>query len=454
MQGYTVRWESPQVRVVPHTHATLFAASWFVAGLIAGAMMGRLVIDELARPWDDLTPLARVVGTVEAEYLDPIPRQTLVDAAIEGVMDRLDPQSRWLGPEQLQDLRDDAEGATRSLGIEVKPEADGFAVTRVVEGSPASIEGLAEGDRILEVDGHTLAGMSLRDVERQLDDGEGPQARLTVLREGWAVPRTIETARDRLPRRVVTGDVLEGGVLYARLTQFQEGAGRELHEELVALGERVGGFDRATGLVLDLRDNPGGLLSEAVAVADLFLDDGVIVRTQGRAGSLKEEVHHATPGGLPSDLPVVLLVNGMSASASEIVAGAFQDTGRGVLVGEKTYGKGTVQKVYVPDQRRESALKLTVGRYTTPSGQPVAPKEGRTPDYIVAYPAAEGPLRQLEGAIAELDIDDATSQTLSTLLASLPPEAPSRAEIEWDAPPAERLARDPQLRTAWSLLAQ
>lgn len=442
------------VKPILPTHATLLATGWFVGGLLAGAMVGRTVVRELASPYDDLAPLARVVGTVESEYLEPLPREMLVDAAIHGVLDRLDPQSRWLDPQQLQALRDDAEGATSSLGIEIEADEDGVAVTRVVEGSPASLEGLTTGDRILEVDGRTLAGMALSDVQRRLDGGDGSSARLTVFREGWTNPRTIEANRDRLPRRVVSGSVLDGSVLYARLTQFQDGSASELHAEITALAQRIGGFERTTGLILDLRDNPGGLLTEAVAVADLFLDDGIIVRTQGRRESWTQETHHASRGGLPEDLLVVCLVNGMSASASEIVAGAFQDTGRGVLVGEPTYGKGTVQKVYVPDRRRESALKLTVGRYTTPSGQPVAPKEGRTPDYIVEYPTPPGPVTRLEERLAQLAVDSDTAEHLSTLVASLPEDPPSRAEIRWDEPAERRLATDPQLRTAWRLLTQ
>ncbi|MEN0062913.1 MAG: S41 family peptidase [Myxococcota bacterium] len=438
-------------RVLP-TYATLFTTGWFVGGLLAGALAGRALLERWSGPYDDLAPLARVVGTVEAEYIEPIERDALVEAAIHGVLDRLDPQSRWLGPKQLRALRDDAEGTTSSLGIEVKPHKDGVAVTRVVEGSPASEKGLTTGDRILEVDGRTLAGMALTDVQRHLDDGTSPRARLTVLRDGWANPRTIETERDRLPRNVVTTSVLDQQVIYARLIQFQDGSANELYAALVGQARHLGGFDKTTGVVLDLRDNPGGLLSEAVAVTDLFLDEGVIVRTQGRAGAWNEEVHSATQGGIPAGVPVVVLVNGMSASASEIVAGAFQDTGRGVLVGQPTYGKGTVQKVYVPDRNEDAAIKLTVGRYTTPSGQPVAPKEGRVPDYLVAYPTPPGPVTRLMSELRQLDLDPDATHELTAIVATLPEDPEVRPIIDWDAPVAQRLRTDPQLQAAWRLL--
>lgn len=436
-------------------HATLLATGWFVGGLLTGAIVGRTLVDRLSRPYDDLAPLARVVGTVEAEYVEPLSRGELVDAAIHGVLDRLDDQSRWLGPQQLQALRDDAEGATTSLGIEVEPHADGVAVTKVVEGSPASAHGLTTGDRILEVDGNTLAGMALTEVQRRLDRGEGRRARLTVLREGWTNPRTIETERDRLPRRVVSGAVLPHHVMYVRLAQFQDGAARELESEVRALAERLGGFEATPGLLLDLRDNPGGLLTEAVAVCDLFLDEGVIVRTQGRpSSSWSNEEHRATRGGLPATLPVVVLVNGMSASASEIVAGAFQDTGRGMLVGQSTYGKGTVQKVYVPDRGRNVALKLTVGRYTTPSGQPVAPEAGRVPDVIVGYPTAPGPVAQLRRELEDLDLETDIENRLLPLLSNLPEDPTMRPDVPWDLPPEDRLGQDPQLAAAWKLLTR
>jgi len=442
------------VKAVPHSSATLLATIWFVGGLLAGAAVGRLVISEVSRPYEGLAPLIHVVGTVESEYLEPIPRETLVDAAIHGVLDRLDAQSSWLEPHQLQALRDDTEGATPSLGIEIEAHADGVSVTRVIDGSPARLQGLATGDRILEIDGQALAGMALPDVMRHLEQGIGTSATLTLYRDGWAHPRTIEAARDRLPRRVVSGGVLEDSVIYVRLVQFQAGAAEELHEKVKALGQLIGGLSNATGLILDLRDNPGGLLTEAVEVADLFLDEGVIVKTQGRQGSWPQEAHHATVGGLPTDLPVVVMTNRMSASASEIVAGAFQDTGRGALVGETTYGKGTVQKIFVADRRPDFALKLTVGRYTTPSGQPVAPKEGRTPDYIVTFPRAAGPMDRLAEELAALELDPEKSQTLTALLATLPSAPPNRTEIPWDAPLEERFTTDPQLSAAWNLLTR
>ena len=229
-------------------------------------------------------------------------------------------------------------------------------------------------------------------------------------------------------------------------------------EELTSEVERLaapGEVADLAGLVLDVRDNPGGLLSQAVAVTDLFLDEGVIVSTRARHAEEAVEEHFATPGGFPATLPTVVLVNGMSASASEIVASALQDTGRGVLVGVHTYGKGTVQKVYlVPGSEPEaqSALKLTVGRYYTPSGQPVAPQEGRAPDHVVPIPAPPSALERLRERLAHADLEEAERQELLALVAEIPSADSGTASIDWDRPVAERLHADPQLQKALSLL--
>ncbi|MEQ1505570.1 MAG: S41 family peptidase [Myxococcota bacterium] len=434
------------------SHATLVATGLFVGGLLCGALAGRAAVARAQDPYAHLDLFARVLTTIQQDYVDPLPTEVLVEAAIRGMIEELDNQSRWLDAEQLQDLRDDAEGTTTGLGIEVAPSDNGVEIVRVLPDSPAQRDGLAEGDRILSVDGTTLAGLDLGTIRRQFSGTRGESTELTVLRSGWEQPRTIATIRDKVHRECVSGAVLPGGLVYTRITQFQEGTAADLYAEVEHLvGDR--GLDALDGLIVDLRDNPGGLLTEAVAVSDLFLDDGVIVSTRGREGG-EEEVHRATVGGFPAALPVVVLINGMSASASEIVAGALQDTSRGVLVGERSYGKGTVQQVYLHATPDDAALKLTVGRYYTPSGAPVAAAEGRLPDVVVAYPRPPTSLDDLRTRIGGLTIDDAERSELLRLVEAAADEPElRRAQIPWDDPLERRLATDPQLRAAVEALA-
>ncbi|HHO51693.1 MAG TPA: S41 family peptidase [Deltaproteobacteria bacterium] len=431
--------------------ATVLATGLFVAGLLVGSLTGRAAVARAQDPYAHLDLFARVLTTIEDDYVEPISPKELIDAAIVGMIGRLDGQSRWLDSDQLQELRDDAHGTTTSLGIEVEATEGGAEVVRVLDGSPAERDGLATGDQILEVDGQQLAGMPLETIRDRFEGDRGERATLKVLREGWEQPRTIETVRDRVQRRVVDGALLEQRVAYLRLRQFQEGTADDLIAELELLAGPQG-LGSLQGLIVDVRDNRGGLLSEAVAVADLFLDEGVIVSTRGRNTPELGEIHRATPGGLPADLPTVLLINGMSASASEILAGALQDTGRGVLVGEPTYGKGTVQKVYLHDAPQETALKLTVGRYYTPSGQPVAPKEGRVPDHVVPYPVEAGPVAQLRARLARAELPEDEREELLTLVDQLGHDPHEHANIPWDLPIEQRLRVDPQLARALQLL--
>ena len=415
-------------------------------GMMAGAMAGNAAVARVTDPYEHLDLLARVLTTVQEDYVEPLPPEALVEAAIEGIAESLDAQSRWLSAEQLQDLQDDAEGAQTGIGVAIRRDTSGVEVVKVLPGSPARRDGVMPGDRILAIDGQELGGLSLDDITDAFHGLRGEKATLTVLRAGEDAPLTIDTVRDRVERPAVHVTDLGRGVAYARIEQFQDGVATDLHDKVLSTVPNV------SGLVLDLRDNPGGLLSQAVAVTDLFLDDGLIVATRARPGSaLDLDEHHATPGGFDADLPVVVLVNGMSASASEIVAAALQDTGRGRLVGERTYGKGSVQKVYThldPSQPdAEAALKLTVGWYTTPSGRPVASREGREPYIPVAYPRPVPTKHQL---LAKLDgIDDATLQAeLVALAEALPDEPAGRPVIPWDRPVDERLGSDPQLQRA------
>ncbi len=455
----------PALRRSP-AHATVIATGLFVTGLLCGALAGRAAVARVQDPYAHLDLFSRVLTTVEQDYVEAIPPGELVDAAIEGIVGRLDRQSRWLDADQLQELREDTSGTTTGLGLEVVASERGVLVVAVIEGSPAEAQGLQVGDQILAIDGRSLAGVDFEEVLAQLSGDYGEVAELTVLREGWPAPRIVRTARAEVARRVVHGALLEE-VVYVRLSQFQQGSADDLRAEIDQLAEPLGGVTQLRGLVLDVRDNPGGLLSEAVAVTDLFLHEGTIVSTRARGdgpdASVVTEVHRASRGGLPDSLRAVVLINGMSASASEIVAGALQDTGRATLVGAPTYGKGTVQKVYlfggqadgVPGPTgREAALKLTVGQYFTPSGAPVAPREGRQPDVEVPHPAAPGPVARLRRAVRAAEVTDDVRAELLAALDEVPADRPQRTTPPWDLPIDERLPLDPQLQRALDLLRE
>jgi carboxyl-terminal processing protease len=435
--------------------ALLLSLGVFTSGLCSGALAGRAAVARAQDPYARLDLFAKVFATIQREYVDEIPSDKLVDAAIAGMMKSLDPHSRWLDEEQLAAVRTDATGETTGLGIEVARAEEGVTIEVVLPDSPAALQGLQRGDRILAVDGKPISGLELREVENLFSGPRGETAVLEVLRAGWEAPRTLAAPMDLVKRTIVHGELLPTGgkpAIYVHLAQFQDGAADDLEAEIARRAAEAGTLDDVAGVVLDLRDNPGGLLDEAVGVVDLFVDDSVVVSTRGRPSD-EEEVHRATRAGLPADLRLVVLVNGMSASASEIVASAIQETKRGVLVGERTYGKGSVQQVYVHSEQH--ALKLTVGKYFTASGAPVADREGRVPDVAVPYPVAPTAREALDKELRGVPgLSDTDREHLLALLADLPAGKPNRPEIQWDRAAVERLPEDPQLQAALAALTR
>jgi len=434
--------------------ATLIVTGLFVGGVLFGSLAANKAVARAQDPYANLDVFVRVLSLIERDYVEEIKEEDLIHAAISGMLDTLDAQSRWLDPEQSQDLLDETKGTSTGLGIELN---QGFEVTHVLPGSPALRDGVESGDQVLEINGDVLSDLEQDDVRERLLGPRGEEAVLTIQRNGWTAPRQVRTVYDKIHLPSVESALLDGGLAYIRLSQFQEGSAHEVRVAFQNLAAEAGGPNRIQDLILDLRDNPGGLLTEAVAVTDLFLDEGTIVSTQGRAPDLDDailEKHVATAGGLPADLEIACVINGNSASASEIVAGALQDTGRGVLVGEATYGKGTVQKLYKHVQQGKAALKLTVGTYYTPSGEAVAAREGRPPDHEVPYPRQRTVLDELDKRLAETSLTDAERASLQEVIDKITlPEPPPR-DIPWDTPVAERIAGDPQLQRAIALLTK
>jgi carboxyl-terminal processing protease len=434
------------------TRAALVVSALFVSGLGGGMVTGVAAIARAQDPYTGLDRFARVLTVIEREYVDPTETPTLVDAAIEGMVDALDPQSRWLSADEVTSLREDTAGETTGIGVELRPAEGGVAIDRVLPGSPAERDGLQPGDRIVAIDGEPVAGLAMDDILERFHRERGVAARLAIQRPGWDAPHEVATTHDRIAITAVEGALLADDIGYVRLVQFQEGAARDLGAEIHLLEGQAGG--RLAGLLLDLRDNPGGLLSEAVAVSDLFLESGPIVSTRGRAElrdleAPPKEAWEATPGGWPR-LPVVVVVNGGSASASEIVAAALQDSRRARLVGTRTYGKGTIQQLY--RHTDGSAIKLTVGRYFTASGEPVADRQGRAPDIEVPWNLDRDPRARLVARLRTASIPEDERAALLSLADEIPAPDPEPVDIAWDRPPAERLAGDPQVQAAVAAL--
>jgi carboxyl-terminal processing protease len=422
----------------------------FLGGLATGAGVGGAAVARAQDPYEALDLFAEVLTIIQRDYVEEIDQAALVQSAIEGMVEELDAHSHWLSSEEFASFEDDTTGSTVGIGARLERVDGAVLVTEVQPGGPASLDGLLSLDRLLAVDGIDLEGLSMEEIEAILTGPRGESTTLLVHRPGIQAPIELSTVRDRVVRKAVHGAAADN-ILYLRLEIFQHGAAAELVLAADRLARPFGGMEQAAGMVLDLRDNPGGLLTEAVAVSDLFLDQGRIVSTASRTEDA--EHHEATVGGFPSGMPVAVLVNRGSASASEIVAAALQDTGRGVLVGRQTFGKGTMQRLYPHRAERPSALKLTVGRYITPSGKPVADRQGRTPDLIVPYGAAPTAHSELLAELAVVDVEETKRARIDALVqAALGEATPIDEAIDWTQRPEQRLKDDPQVLAALALL--
>ncbi len=331
-------------------------------------------------PYHSLTTFTKVLAHVRASYVDDIDETKLIHGAIRGLVRSLDPHSAFMTPEEFRVLRSDTEGRFGGIGCEVDVRGGVLTVMTPLEGTPAVRAGLRPGDRILEIDGVSTEGMSLQDAVVQMRGEPGSVVRVVMRRPGEDEPQELSITRAVIHIESVEARSLGSGIGYVRIRMFQENTAARMREELDRLERDNSGALR--GLVMDLRGDPGGLVDQAVEICDEFLEDGVIVTTRGRGGrTIAEERAHRR--GTRDPFPIVILVDGQSASASEIVIGALQDHGRAVIMGIRTYGKGSVQNVIeLPDG---SGLKLTVARYHTPNGRCIQ-GSGIEPDIVVESP--------------------------------------------------------------------
>jgi carboxyl-terminal processing protease len=328
--------------------------------------------DEL--PWQDARMLADVLERVKHDYVNPVDDHQLLQAAIRGMVSSLDPYSAYLDGEEYDEVKISSSGEYSGVGIEVSMEDEEVVVVSPFEGSPAAVAGIRSGDVIASIDGIPVNTTALADTIGRMRGKEGTSVKIGILREGSAEPLQFTLKRSRVELHSVKSELLEPGMGYVRISQFSETTGDDLDAALKDLRKRNGAALK--GLVLDLRNNPGGVLEAAVSVSDTFLDSGVIVTAKGRTPESKFEMD-ATPGDALNGAPIVVLVNGASASAAEIVAGALKDNRRAKLMGRTTFGKGSVQTVIPLSGDR--AIKLTTSLYYTPSGISINHR-GITPD--------------------------------------------------------------------------
>ena len=329
-------------------------------------------------PMEDLRTFAEIFGRIKQDYVEPVDDKQLLEYAIRGMLSGLDPHSSYLNEEEYKDIQVGTSGEFGGLGIEVGME-DGFVkVIAPIDDTPAQRAGVKAGDLIVRLDDQPVKGMTLEEAVNVMRGKPGTEIILTIVRENQEKPIKITIVRDVIKVVSVKSRLLEGGFGYVRLSHFQARTTEDMLKALTKLRSEAGG--ELKGLVLDLRNNPGGVLNGAVAVSDAFLTDGLIVYTKGRVDESQLNFK-AAPDDVLEGAPIVVLVNGGSASASEIVAGALQDQKRAVIMGSRTFGKGSVQTIIPINDT--SAVKLTTARYFTPSGRSIQ-AEGIVPDIELA----------------------------------------------------------------------
>jgi carboxyl-terminal processing protease len=346
----------------------------------AVASMSRPTPSDRALPWGDARLLAEVIQRVRENYVDPVDDHRLMQNAIRGMVEALDDHSTFLTPDEFDDMKVTTTGSYAGIGVEVAPGKDGVGIVKRMPGSPAERAGLEAGDVIVRIDNVAVDPADLDAAIARMRGPEGSAIHLTVRRTGSAALLDFTVQRAQVQLQSVAAEMLTPEYGYVRITSFTDSTGVEL-EHAVGRLERSGG-GRLKGFVIDLRNNPGGVLDAAVQIADDFLDSGVIVSAEGRTREAQFRME-ARPGDITHGAPLVLLVNGGSASASEILAAALHDNHRATLIGRRTYGKGSVQTIMPLSEGQ--ALKITTSRYFTPSGASIN-GVGIVPDTVLDGP--------------------------------------------------------------------
>lgn len=341
--------------------------------------------------YEGLSNFTRVLDLIERNYVEKVDSEKLTNSAIDGMLKTLDPYSAYLSPERYRELEIGTSGEFGGVGMEVSEEKGVLTVITPIEGSPAEKAGIKPRDQIIEIEGKSTQGMVVQEAVALLRGPMGTAVKITIRRAGEAEPKVVTLIRDKIVVKSVKSKLLDNGIGYIRLTQFQDHSSQELRDAVTGLEAQNG--KELSGLVLDLRNNPGGLLTEAIDIVDEFIDNGLIVSVRGRTQEQTRE-YYATKNGTFRMFPVVVLVNDGSASASEVVAEALQDSKRAVILGTKTFGKGSVQTIIKLEDG--SGLKLTTAKFYAPSGRSIN-EVGVTPDIKVENSGDQD--KQLESAV-------------------------------------------------------
>jgi len=414
-------------------------------GVLLGVLLGTcgsVFAERAARqtdtiPFTELRTFTEVFSRIESDYVEPVSDKKLLENAIRGMLSGLDPHSAYLNPEEYKELRIGTTGQFGGLGIEVGMENGFIKVIAPIDDTPAQRAGIKAGDLIIRLDDKPVKGMTLQEAVKIMRGKPGTAITLTIVREGEDKPLKITITRAIIKIKSVKSRILEPGYGYVRITSFQSRTGEQLHKAIANL-KKEGALK---GLILDLRNNPGGVLNAAVAVSDAFLDRGKIVYTDGRIEEAKMEFK-ATPGDVIEGVPMVVLVNAGSASASEIVAGALQDHRRAIIMGQKSFGKGSVQTIL--PLSNGGAIKLTTARYYTPSGRSIQ-AEGIVPDIVLG-------MVRLETIAEAEEFKPVTEASLNRHLENGTRKKPSESKEERARKENEALLKDYYLHEALNVL--
>ena len=325
--------------------------------------------------YQSLEVFSNVLSLIQKNYVEEVDTSEVLQGAIKGMLASLDPHSSYLKPDDFKELKMETKGSFTGIGIEITMKDSVLTVVSPIEGTPGDRAGLKAGDKILRIEKEPTKDMSLMEAVKKLRGPKGTEVTISVLREGWNDLKNFTLVRDVIPLHSVRSKVLEPGYDYVRISNFQANTTKDFKDAMQKLADK----GKIRGLIIDLRNNPGGLLAQSVKIADVFIDEGIIVSTKGRIKEQNTE-YLARPDSEHHDYPIVVLVNGGSASASEIVAGALQDHKEAIIVGTQTFGKGSVQTI-IP-MSNGAGLRLTTARYYTPSGRSIQAK-GIEPDIVV-----------------------------------------------------------------------
>jgi carboxyl-terminal processing protease len=397
--------------------------------------------------YDDLSLFSDILFRIQKEYVEETKPKDLIYGAIKGMLETLDPHSGFMPPETFKEMQAETKGRFEGLGLEITMKDGILTVVAPIEDTPAFKAGILAGDLIIKIDGEPTKNLTLMDSVKKMRGPKGTQVTITIMREGFTKPRDFTLTRDVIPVRSVRYELLDKQYGYIRISQFQEKTDGEFDKAMKALEEESKGGMK--GLILDLRNNPGGLLDQAVKISDHFIDSGIIVSIEGRKEDQKQKFPAHAQGTLPRS-PLVVLVNGGSASASEIVAGAIQDHHRGIILGTQTFGKGSVQTIF--PLKDGAGLRLTTARYFTPSGRSIQAK-GISPDITVKLTRPE---EEKEVTAPKMPSEKDLERALDTEKVTPKEAAPKEKEIEKTKKEAgkekEKKPADNQLDRALELL--